>query len=85
MNRRLKLFAAILGLVAIVLITAWPLWKWLSLKPVSAALYQRTKAVVDKNPNLKPAWDIATQDGVLTWEEAKVILEAAGEKAEPEK
>ena len=48
-------------------------------------MYERTKAVVDKNPNLKPAWDIATQDGVLTWEEAKVILEAAGEKAEPEK
>jgi hypothetical protein len=83
-NRRLKLFAAILGLVAIVLITAWPLWKWLSLKPVSAALYQRTKAVVEKNPRLQPAWDKALQDGVLTWPEAKEILESAGEKAEPE-
>jgi hypothetical protein len=28
--------------------------------------------------------DIALQDDVLTWPEAKVILESAGEKAEPD-
>jgi hypothetical protein len=51
-------------------------------RPCSAATYERTKAAVEKNPRLQPAWDIALQDGVLTWDEAKVILEGAGEKAE---
>ena len=39
---------------------------------------------VEKNPRLQPAWDIALQDDVLTWPEANVILESAGEKAEPD-
>ena len=51
---------------------------------VNAATYARTKAAVEKNPRLQPAWDIALQDDVLTWPEAKVILESAGEKAEPD-
>jgi hypothetical protein len=75
---------AILGLVAMVFFVSWPVWKWLKFKPVSPALYARTKAAVEKNPRLQPAWDIAMQDGVLTWSEAKVILESAGEKVEPE-
>jgi hypothetical protein len=29
-------------------------------------------------------WDEAMRDGVLSWEEAKAILEKAGEKGEPE-
>jgi hypothetical protein len=84
MNRRLMVFAAILGLVAIVLLTAWPMWKWLKPKPVSPPLQARIKALVEKDPRLQPAWDKAMQDGVLTWPEAKAILESAGEKAEPE-
>jgi hypothetical protein len=78
-------WAAILGLVAMVFFAAWPVWKWLMFRPVSDAMYARVKAAVDKNPRLQPAWDIALQDEVLTWPEAKVILEGAGEKAEPEK
>jgi hypothetical protein len=81
----MKVFAAILCLVAIVSISAWPVWKkWFHAKPVSAALFERTKAVVEKNPKLQPLWDKAMEDGVLTWPEAKEILEEAGEKAEPE-
>jgi hypothetical protein len=76
---------AILGLVAMVFLLSWPAWKWIKFRPVSVSMYERTKAAVEKNPRLQPAWDIAMQDGVLTWEEAKVILESAGEKAEPEK
>jgi hypothetical protein len=53
-------------------------------KSVNAATYARTKAAAEKNPRLQPAWDIALQDDVLTWPEAKVILESAGEKAEPD-
>jgi hypothetical protein len=83
-NRRFIMTGAILGLVAMVFFVAWPVWKWIVFKPVSATVYARTKAAVEKNPRLQPAWDIALQDGVLTWPEAKVILESAGEKAEPE-
>ena len=85
MNRRTMMFGAVLCLVAMVAFSAGPLWKWLTVKSVSARLYDKTKAVVEKNPQLKPAWDIALQDGVLTWEEARIILESVGEKAEPEK
>jgi hypothetical protein len=81
---RTKLIGVILCLVAMVFFASWPVWKWLKYKPVSASLYERTKAVVERNPRLQPAWDIALQDGVLTWSEAKVILESAGEKVEPE-
>jgi hypothetical protein len=83
-NRRIMTLGAILGLMAMVFFVSWPAWKWLKFRPVSASLYERTKAAVEKNPRLKPAWDIAMEDGVLTWSEAKVILESAGEKVEPE-
>lgn len=84
MNRRFMTSGAVLGLMAMVFFVSWPVWKAIKFKPVSAATYARTKAVVEKNPRLKPAWDIALQDEVLTWPEAKVILESAGEKAEPD-
>jgi hypothetical protein len=83
-NRRIMTLGAVLGLMAMASFVSWPLWKWLTVRPVSAGLYGRTKAAVEKNPRLQPAWDIALQDGVLTWPEAKVILESAGEKAEPD-
>ena len=63
---------------------SWPVWKAIKFKSVNAATYGRTKAAVEKNPRLQPAWDIALQDDVLTWPEAKVILESAGKKAEPD-
>jgi hypothetical protein len=40
--------------------------------------------LVDKNPQLKPAWTIALQDDVLSVPEAIVIVEAAGDKVDPE-
>jgi hypothetical protein len=83
MNRRFMMLGAILGITGMVFLASWPVWKWLKFKPVSAALYERTKAAVDKNPRLQPAWDIALEDGVLTREEANVILKSAGEKEEP--
>jgi hypothetical protein len=76
---------AILSLMAMSIFISWPAWKWIKLRPVSITVYGRTKAAVDKNPTLQPAWDIALQDGVLTLPEAKVILESVGEKAEPDK
>jgi hypothetical protein len=84
MSRQTKQFGIVLCLVAIVSFSLWPLWEWLSRKSASAALQERTRALVEKHPDLKPAWNIAMQDGVLTWAEAKEILEAKGEKVDPE-
>ena len=84
MSRQSKLFGVILCLVAIISFSIWPVWKWLSVKSASAALREKTRAVVEKHPELKPAWNIAMQDGVLTYDEAKEIVEGAGEKVEPE-
>jgi hypothetical protein len=45
---------------------------------------ERTKRAVEKNPQLQPDWEKAMEDGVLTRDEAKAILEKAGETVEPE-
>jgi hypothetical protein len=85
MTRRWKRIWAILGLLAMAaMIVAWPIYKKYRLTPVSTSLMERTKKAVEKNPQLQPDWDKAMEDGVLTWPEAKAILEKAGEKAEPE-
>lgn len=78
-------FGAILALVAIVSFCAWPLWDYLTVRAANAALQARTKALVDKHPELKPAWNIAMMDGKLTWAEAKEIVESKGEKVDSEK
>jgi hypothetical protein len=70
--------------MAMAFFAGWPFWKWLDAKAVSAALRTRTETLVNKNPQLQPAWAIALQDEVLTWPEAKVIVEAVGEKVDPE-
>jgi hypothetical protein len=81
----MKRFAAFLTLVAMFALLAWPFWKWFYLRPVSPVLFERTKTVVEQNPQLRPLWDKAMQDGVLTWPEAKEILERADEKGGPKK
>jgi hypothetical protein len=77
-------WGTVLCLMAMMFFISWPIWKAIKFKSVRADIYARTKAAVDKNPSLKPAWDIALEDGVLTWPEAKIILESAGEKVEPD-
>ncbi len=83
MTGQKKQVGAVLCLMAMAFFAGWPFWKWLNARAVSATLQARTKALVEKSPQLQPAWTIAMQDEVLTWPEAKVIVEAAGEKAEP--
>ena len=78
-------FAASMCLVGIVSFSLWPLWKWFSIKPVDPITLERTRTIVTVHPELKPAWNIAMQDGVLTWDEAKEIVEGAGEKMDAEK
>ena len=84
MSRRIMTWGVVLGLMAMMFFVSWPVWKAIKFKSVNAATYARTKAAVDKNPRLQPAWDIALQDDVLKWPGAKVILQSAGEKVEPD-
>lgn len=83
MNRQTTTFGAIVCLVAMTSFVAWPAWQWLRIKKANAALEARARAAYEQHPELKPAWNIAMHDGVLTWDEAKEILEAVGEKVEP--
>jgi hypothetical protein len=82
----MMLIGAIIVFLALIPFLGWPLFKMFAVnpKPVSTALFARTKAVVEKKPKLQPLWDKAMEDSVLTWTEAKDILERAGETAEPE-
>ena len=84
MSRRMKVIGAILTFLAVLFISSWPLWKWVSTWPVPASVFARTKEAVEKNPQLQPAWDQAMEDGVLTWGEAKAILEKDGEGGDRE-
>jgi predicted negative regulator of RcsB-dependent stress response len=84
MNRQTMKFGAILCLVAMVSFSIWPVWKRLSVRDASIAMQQRTRAVVASKPELELAWKIAMLDGVMEWNEAKEILEAAGEKVDPQ-
>lgn len=79
MSRRTKQVGAILAIVAMFLFS-WPIWKLIYIRPVDAAVEQRTKGLIEKNPQLQPAWEQALHDGVLTRSEAKAIVEQAGEK-----
>lgn len=85
MNRKTTQIGVTLCLMAMAFFAAWPFWKWVYLRSVSAPLRERTQSLVEKNPQLKPAWDIALQDGVITLPEAKVIVEAAGETIDSQK
>jgi hypothetical protein len=71
------LVGVILGIMVMVFFAAWPVWKWIETKPVSDSVRERTRAAVEKYPELQPAWDIAMQDDVLTGREARIILDAA--------
>jgi hypothetical protein len=83
-NNRTKQIGITLCLMAMAFFAGWPFWKWLDKRAVSATLRARTESLVEKNPQLQPAWAIAMQDDVLSLPEAKVIVEAAGEKVDPE-
>jgi hypothetical protein len=70
--------------LALLPFVAWPLYKKLTFKVASAALIERTKKAVEKHPELKPDYDKAMEDGVLSTDEAKEILQKAGETVRPD-
>jgi hypothetical protein len=81
-DRKTTQIGATLCLMAMAFFAGWPFWKWINARAVSASLRARTQSLVEKNAQLQPAWAIAMQDEVLTLPEAKVIVEAAGEKVD---
>jgi hypothetical protein len=77
---RTKQVGVILTLLAMASFVAWPFWKAWYFNIASAALQDRAKQLVQNNPSLQTAWDVALADGMLTEPEARLIVEGAGEK-----
>jgi hypothetical protein len=85
MRRRTFLtVGTVLTLLAMLPIVGWPLYRTLTLKKASPALIERTTRAVEKHPELKPDYDRAMEDGFLSYDEAKEILEKAGEAVGPD-
>ena len=74
----------VLMFLALLPFVGWPIYKKLTLRKASPALIERTKTAVAKHPELKPDYDKAMEDDVLSYDEAKEILEKAGEKVGPD-
>lgn len=73
-----------LAVVAFLVFSAWPVYNYVRrVRNADATLQARARALVEKNQRLQPAWDAAMKDGVLSYDEAKDIVEAAGEKLDP--
>lgn len=84
MHRRTKQIAAILALVAMAIFTL-PLCIWFYTRAANASLVERTRSLVEKNPQLQPAWERAMQDAALSASEAENIEKLAGEKGVTQK
>ena len=83
-RRTLLICGTVLTFLALLPFVGWPLYKKLTLKKASPALIERTRQAVEKHPELKPDYDKAMEDGVLSHDEAKGILEKAGETVGPD-
>ena len=83
-RRTLLISGTVLMFLALLPFLGWPVYKKLTLKKASPALIERTKKAVEKHPELKPDYDKAMEDDVLSYDEAKEILEKAGETVRPD-
>ena len=84
-RRTFLIFGAVLTFLALLAFLGGPpLYKKLTLKKASPALIERTRKAVEKHPELKPDYDKGMEDGVLSYDEAKEILEKAGEAVGPD-
>jgi len=81
-SRRTKQIWIIFALTAIVSFSAWPLYQYLYGRAVGRVTYERTRALVERKAELQADWTRALEDEVLTWDEAKAILEKGGEQAD---
>jgi hypothetical protein len=80
----LLILGTVLVFLALIPFLGWPVYKQLTLKRASQALIERTTKAVERHPELKPDYDKAMEDGVLSRDEAKEILEKAGETVGPD-
>lgn len=83
MNRRTKQIGAALALLAMAIFASGSFWFWVRYRVVSDAVRARLETIVEKHPEVKPAWDSALADQRLTQAEAEEIARLAGEKLEP--
>jgi hypothetical protein len=83
-RRTFLIFGTVLTFLGLLPFLGWPLYKRLTLRKASPALIERTRKAVEKHPELKPEYDKALEDGVLSYDEAKEILEKAGETVGPD-
>jgi hypothetical protein len=71
--------------LALLPFVGWPVYKYLTFKKASPALIERTRKAVEKHPELKPGYDKAmVEDGVLSYDKAKEILDKGGETVGPD-
>jgi WD40 repeat protein len=77
MNRRTKLIALIVAGTIVAALAGWRAWDRVQNNPASEALHQRVKELLAERHDLRPSYDRAMEDGVLTRAEAQAILEAA--------
>ena len=83
-RRQFLILGTVLTFVALLPFLGWPLYKKLTLRKASPALIERTRKAVEKHPELKPDYDKAMKDDVLSYDEAKEILEKTGETVGPD-
>jgi hypothetical protein len=83
-RKTLLVTGTILMLVALLPFLLRPIYKSLTFKKASPALIERTTKAVEAHPELKPEYDKAMEDGVLSYDEAKEILQKAGETVGPD-
>ena len=84
-RRTFLIFGTVLTFLGLLPFLGWPLYKRLTLRKASPALIERTRKAVEKHPELKADYDKAMEDGVLSHDEAKEILEKAGETVGPDR
>ena len=83
-RRTLLIVGTVLTFLALLPFLGWPLYKKLTFKKASAALIERTERALEKHPELKSDYDKAIEDGVLSYDKAKELLEKAGETVRPD-
>jgi len=83
-RRKLVIIGTVLMFLALLPFVGWPVYRYITLRKASTAMIERTTKAVEKHPELKPEYDRAMEDGVLSYDEAKAILEKAGETVGPD-
>jgi hypothetical protein len=83
-RRTFLIIGTVLTLLALLPFVGWPLYKKLTVRKASPALIERTRQAMEKHPELKADYDRAMEDGVLSHDEAKELLEKTGETVGPD-